>query len=104
MMAGDTPTSAGAPSPSVWAVGQLVTAIARSLAQRFNPVRVRGEVSGFMRASSGHCYFTLKDGAGQVRCAMFKRAASMLVQLPKDGDTVEVMGKLDVYPARGDLQ
>jgi exodeoxyribonuclease VII large subunit len=89
---------------NVWAVGHLVSAVARSLAQTFNPVRVRGEVSGFMQAGSGHCYFTLKDGAGQVRCAMFKRAASLLARLPKNGDMVEAMGKLDVYPARGDLQ
>ena len=91
-------------TPKVWLVGHLVTAVARSLSQSFNPVSVKGEISGFMRAASGHCYFTLKDASGQVRCAMFKRAASLLAQLPKDGDTVEVLGKLDVYPARGDLQ
>lgn len=96
-------TAVSGQSP-VWSVGHLVAAIGHSLAKAFNPVRVKGEVSGFMRAGSGHCYFTLKDGAGQVRCAMFKRAASLLAQLPKDGDTVEVLGKLDVYPARGDLQ
>lgn len=96
-------TASSAPSP-VWSVGHLVAAIGRSLAQSFNPVRVKGEVSGFMRAASGHCYFTLKDSTGQVRCAMFKRAASLLAQLPKDGDTLEVLGKLDLYPARGDLQ
>ena len=101
----EKPVSAAISGQSpVWSVGHLVVAIGRSLAQSFNPVRVRGEVSGFMRAASGHCYFTLKDGTGQVRCAMFKRAASLLAQLPKDGDTLEVLGKLDVYPARGDLQ
>ncbi|UFS56765.1 exodeoxyribonuclease VII large subunit [Comamonadaceae bacterium M7527] len=97
-------SAAGSAQSPVWSVGHLVSAIGHSLAQSFNPVRVKGEVSGFMRAASGHCYFTLKDGTGQLRCAMFKRAASLLAQLPKDGDTLEVLGKLDLYPARGDLQ
>ena len=88
----------------IWPVGSLVAAVGGALAEQFNPLRVKGEVSGFSQATSGHCYFTLKDGQGQIRCAMFKRAASLLARLPKNGDVVEVMGKLDVYPPRGDLQ
>jgi exodeoxyribonuclease VII large subunit len=65
---------------------------------------VRGEISGFSRASSGHCYFSLKDASGQIRCAMFKRAASMADFMPRDGDLVEVRGRIDVYTPRGDLQ
>jgi exodeoxyribonuclease VII large subunit len=71
---------------------------------RFNPVAVKGEISGFSRAASGHCYFNLKDESGQIRCAMFKRAASALGFMPKDGEMVELRGKLGVYEARGDLQ
>ena len=88
----------------VWQVGALCRAVADALDARFNPVAVRGELSGFSRASSGHCYFTLKDGAAQVRCAMFRRAASLVDFSPRDGDSVEVLGRLDVYDARGDLQ
>ena len=91
-------------SPSVWDVGPLMRAVADALAQRFNPVQVRGEISGFSRAASGHCYFSLKDADGQVRCAMFRRAATGLGFAPRDGDLVEVQGKLDVYGPRGDLQ
>ena len=65
---------------------------------------VKGEISGFSRAASGHCYFNLKDESGQIRCAMFKRAASALGFMPKDGEMVELRGKLGVYEARGDLQ
>lgn len=82
----------------------MCRAIADALEARFNPVAVRGEVSGFSRAASGHCYFSLKDGDGQIRCAMFRRAAGLLDFAPKDGDSVEVMGRLDVYGPRGDLQ
>ena len=88
----------------VWQVGALCRAIADALDARFNPVTVRGEISGFSRASSGHCYFSLKDASGQIRCAMFKRAASMADFLPRDGDLVEVRGRIDVYTPRGDLQ
>lgn len=88
----------------VWQVGALCRAVADALDARFNPVAVRGELSGFSRAASGHCYFTLKDPQGQVRCAMFRRAAQLLNFQPRDGDQVEIQGRLDVYDARGDLQ
>lgn len=94
----------GGLAPRVWQVGALCRAVADALDARFNPVSVRGEISGFSRASSGHCYFSLKDESGQIRCAMFRRAASMLDFSPKDGELVEVRGRLGVYEARGDLQ
>ncbi len=65
---------------------------------------VQGEISGFSRAASGHCYFALKDESGQLRCAMFRRAAGLLDFAPRDGDQVEVRGRLAVYEPRGDLQ
>jgi exodeoxyribonuclease VII large subunit len=91
-------------APRIWPVGALCRAIADALESRFNPVAVRGEISGFSRASSGHCYFNLKDGQGQIRCAMFRRAASLLDFAPRDGELVEVRGRLGVYEPRGDLQ
>ncbi len=93
-----------AAAPRIWDVGALCRAVADALEARFNPVAVRGEITGFSRASSGHCYFTLKDGQGQIRCAMFRRAAMLLADVPRDGEMVELRGKLAVYEARGDLQ
>ena len=93
-----------AAAPRVWEVGALCRAIADALEARFNPVAVRGEITGFSRASSGHCYFSVKDANGQLRCAMFRRAASLLDFSPRDGELVEVRGRLGVYEARGDLQ
>ncbi len=90
--------------PRVWQVGALCRAVADALDARFNPVAVRGEISGFSRAASGHCYFALKDESGQIRCAMFRRAASLLDFTPRDGELVEVRGRLGVYEPRGDLQ
>ena len=93
-----------APGVQVWPVGSLLRAIADSLEARFNPVAVKGEIAGFTRAASGHCYFNLKDEQGQVRCAMFRRAASLLDFSPRDGQLVEVRGRLGVYEPRGELQ
>ena len=93
-----------ATSARIWRVGALCQAIANALDARFNPVSVEGEISGFTRAASGHCYFTLRDDTGQLRCAMFRRAASLLNFVPRDGDRVELRGTLGVYEARGELQ
>lgn len=87
-----------------WKVSDLCRAVADALESRFNPVTVEGEISGFSRAASGHCYFSLKDEAGQIRCAMFRRTASLLDFSPRDGERVQVRGRLGVYEARGDLQ
>ena len=90
--------------PRAWTVSALCRAMADTLDAQFNPVTVRGEVSGFSRAASGHCYFSIKDDTGQIRCAMFRRAASLMDFAPRDGELVEVRGRLGVYEARGDLQ
>lgn len=91
-------------SGRVWPVGTLCLAVAQTLDLQFNPVQVVGEISGFSRAASGHCYFSLKDAQGQIRCAMFRRAAVQLDFSPQEGERVEVTGRLGVYEQRGDLQ
>ena len=88
----------------VWQVGALCRAVTETLEARFGYVTVRGELSGFSRAASGHCYFSLKDSTGQLRCALFRRAASQLGWMPRDGELVEVQARLSVYEGRGDLQ
>lgn len=91
----------------VWGVAALVHAIGDTLAARFAACTVRGELSNYTRAASGHCYFTLKDASGDaaaIRCAMFKRAASLLQFLPADGQQVQLRGRVAVYEPRGELQ
>lgn len=90
-----------------WSVAALVLAAGDALAARFGSVAVRGEISGFSRAGSGHCYFALKDADGApalLRCAMFRRAASLLDFVPRDGMQVELRGRIGLYEARGELQ
>jgi len=92
---------------SVWSVAALVHEVAELVGAGIGACTVRGELSGFSRAASGHCYFNLKDadgGTALVRCAMFRRAASLLGFAPADGQLVEVRGRLGVYEPRGELQ
>lgn len=90
-----------------WSVAGLLLAVADAMAVRFGAVTVRGELSGYMRAASGHCYFSLKDGQGNgaaIRCVMFRRQAAMLASPPRDGQQVELRGRLSIYEPRGELQ
>ena len=100
-----TPPSAA--QGRAWGVAALLLAVADALQARLGAVTVRGELSGFSRAASGHCYFSLKDSDGSaalLRCAMFRRAAGLLAFAPADGQQVELRGRITVYEARGELQ
>lgn len=65
---------------------------------------VRGEVSNFVRATSGHWYFSLKDAKAQIRCTLFKTRNALLNWVPKNGDSVEVRAFVTLYEARGEFQ
>ena len=96
---------AGADRARIWSVSALVQAVGDTLSARFATCVVRGELSGFTRAASGHAYFPLKDEHGQatLRCAMFRRAFASVGFQPGDGMLVEIRGQLAVYEARGEL-
>ena len=101
----DAPASPAARGP--WGVAALLLATSDALAARFGALAVRGEISGLTRAASGHCYFSLKDADGAqalLRCAMFRRAASLLDFSAADGQQVELRGRLGVFDPRGELQ
>src|SRR5713226_6090703 len=65
---------------------------------------VRDELSNLMRAPSGHCYFTLKDGAAQVDCVMFRSRAALLERELRDGAQVEARVLVTLYEPRGRFQ
>ena len=67
-------------------------------------VWVEGEVSNFSRASSGHCYFTLKDAGSQISCVMWRNVARSQDHLPAGGDLVLAHGRVGVYEAGGRYQ
>ena len=65
---------------------------------------LEGEISNLARPSSGHVYFTLKDNNSQIKCALFRSAASRLRFLLQNGDAVLVNGRLTIYDARSEYQ
>ena len=65
---------------------------------------VEGEVSNFSRASSGHCYFTLKDISCEIKCVMWRNQAQWLLALPEQGDRVTAHGYVSVYERGGVYQ
>ena len=65
---------------------------------------VAGEISNFMRAASGHSYFSLKDGQAQVRCVMFRHKLQFQDWRPENGMQVEVRACPSFYEARGEFQ
>ena len=97
------------PPPPVFATPVIpVSALlgsARRLIERSIPLSwISGEISNFTRASSGHCYFVLKDSSAQVRCVFF-RSRAMQVSFPlRDGLQVEVRAQPTLYEARGEFQ
>jgi len=91
-------------APSSISVSEL-NALAKALLEdHLAGLWIAGEVSNLTRAASGHYYFSLKDSRAQVRCAMFKGAAVRLAKPLKEGDHIEVAGKISIYEARGEFQ
>jgi len=90
--------------PPVFTVSE-VNAFARSvLARAMGTLLVRGEVANWKRYGSGHCYFSLRDDAAQIRCVMFRTDAARLPADPEDGMEVRVLCEPTLYEARGEFQ
>src|SRR5690606_1069745 len=85
-------------------VSELNGRVAGLIESNLGPLWVTGEISNFVRAASGHCYFTLKDAGAQVRCVMFRSRARALAFEPREGHRVEVLAQPSLYQARGDFQ
>jgi len=85
-------------------VAQLNQAVGQLLEQNIPALWVRGEISNFTQAASGHWYFTLKDSRASVRAVMFRGRASAVGFVPRAGDQVEVRARVSLYEPRGDYQ
>jgi len=85
-------------------VFELNRAVASLLERSIPPLLVRGEISNFTRAASGHWYFTLRDADAQVRAVMFRGRAQAVGFVPRDGDRVEVRALASLYQPRGEFQ
>ena len=87
-----------------YSVGELSMALKRAVEENFGWVRVRGEISGFKRAASGHLYFALKDEKAVLDAVCWRGTAGRLGMEPEDGLEVIASGKLTTYPARSRYQ
>ena len=92
-------------------VTSLTSAIKSALESGFSKVIVEGEISGWRRYPSGHCYFTLKDAGAQISAVMFSgQYEASCARHPeladglRDGAKVKVFGRVTVYPPRGNYQ
>ncbi len=88
----------------VLSVSELTTQVKRLLEKQIGSVWVSGEITNLRAQSSGHIYFTLKDGAAQLSCVLFRNEAVPHRDLLKDGQKVLVQGEVTVYEARGNYQ
>lgn len=85
-------------------VTELSAQLKRTVEDRFGHVRLRGEISGFKRAASGHVYLCLKDDSALIDGVMWKGTAGRLAFRPEDGLDVVVTGKVTTYPGRSKYQ
>lgn len=92
------------PQLNVFTVSELNQTVKLLLEDNLATIWVEGEISNFAAPQSGHWYFSLKDAAAQVRCAMFRARQLKLGFTPKDGLHVLVKAKVSLYPNRGEYQ
>jgi len=87
-----------------YTVSEISLAVKRNLEQGFAYVRVRGEVSGFKRHSSGHCYLSLKDSDAALDAVIWRQTAQRLAVKPEDGIEVVCTGRITTFPGRSKYQ
>lgn len=89
-----------------YTVTTLTAGLAGAIEPAFSRVIVDGEISGFRRYPSGHCYFTLKDAGSQVSAVMFASSYERCKSREglKDGAKVSLFGNVKVYGPRGSYQ
>ncbi|HKL22027.1 MAG TPA: exodeoxyribonuclease VII large subunit, partial [Tichowtungia sp.] len=89
---------------TILTVAELNRKARQTLEHRIGEVWVEGEISRLTRHSSGHWYFTLKDEAAAVSCAMFKQNNMTVLFDARDGVKVRVLGQASLYEPRGNYQ
>jgi exodeoxyribonuclease VII large subunit len=91
-------------SREIYSISELNSEARVLLEKRFPLIWVEGEISNLARPASGHIYFSLKDEAAQVRCAMFKMHNRLVNFQPKNGQQVLARVRISLYEARGEFQ
>ena len=100
----DGMTSPLRPDRDVYSVSRLNREVRVLLERGFGSLWIEAEISNFARPSSGHWYFSLKDSAAQVRCAMFRQRNMLCAFTARDGQKVLVRARIGLYEPRGEYQ
>src|SRR5215472_14856964 len=98
------PREAPRPNLPEYTVSELSMALKRRIEESFSYVRVRGEISGWKRHSSGHCYLALKDSDAVIDAVCWRATALRLQLKPEDGMEVVCTGRLTTFPGRSKYQ
>src|SRR5262245_4226208 len=88
----------------VYSVGEISQSLKRMVESEFANVRVKGEISSFKRAASGHIYLCLKDEDAVLDGVIWRMSAGRLGLTPEDGMEVVATGRLTTYPSRSRYQ
>jgi exodeoxyribonuclease VII large subunit len=104
METGSNDALAARPDRDVYTVSRLNREVRVLLERGFGSLWLEAEISNFARPSSGHWYFSLKDAAAQVRCAMFRQRNMLSAFTPRDGQKVLVRARIGLYEPRGEYQ
>jgi exodeoxyribonuclease VII large subunit len=96
--------SEGAPTRTIYSVGELNARIRDLLENELMNVWVEGEISNARVWNTGHLYFTLKDSGSQIKAVMFRSALRYLKFKAEDGQKVVARGKVSVYDPKGEYQ
>jgi exodeoxyribonuclease VII large subunit len=92
------------PDRDIYSVSRLNREVRMLLERGFGSLWLEAEISNFARPGSGHWYFSLKDAAAQVRCAMFRQRSMLCSFVPRDGQKVLVRARIGLYEPRGEFQ
>ena len=103
-MTTNSPPDAADHNLPIVSVGDISRAIKGTLEGAFARIRVRGEISGFKRAASGHLYFTLKDADAVLDAVCWRGGAGRLGLAPEDGMEVVATGRITAYSGRSKYQ
>jgi exodeoxyribonuclease VII large subunit len=100
----DPPRTPARTERDVYSVSRLNKEVRLLLESGLPLLWLEGELSNFAAPASGHWYFTLKDSAAQVRCAMWRQRNTQVRFRPKDGMAVLVRARVGLYEPRGEYQ
>jgi exodeoxyribonuclease VII large subunit len=97
-------SSPARPERDIYSVSRLNREVRVLLERGFGSLWLEAEISNLARPSSGHWYFSLKDAAAQVRCAMFRQRNMLCAFTPRDGQKILVRARIGLYEPRGEYQ